>query len=54
MATGQDEPMYFFIQDSGKCPPCFLGGYAEDTQEKDGFQTGYRAGWVVEVLNCSI
>ena len=27
------------IQEPGTRPPSFLGGFAEDTEEKNGFQT---------------
>jgi hypothetical protein len=32
--------MNFSFQDPGTHPPSFLGGFAEDTEEKDGFQAG--------------
>ena len=35
--------MNFSFQDPGTRPPSFLGGFAEDTEEKDRFQT--RAGF---------
>ena len=31
--------MNFSFQDPGTRPPSFLGGFAEDTEEKGGFQT---------------
>ena len=30
--------MNFSFQDPGTRPPSFLGGFAEDTEEKGGFQ----------------
>ena len=35
--------MNFSFQDPGTHPPSFLGGFAEDTEEKDGFQAGQKA-----------
>ena len=37
--------MTFSFQDPGTHPPSFLCGFAENTEEKDGFQACQRAGF---------
>ena len=42
--------MNWSLQESGTCLSSFLGGYAEDMEEDDGFQTDKRADFKVTSL----